>query len=372
MLRLFSFSLLWLLLSACAAEFSAGANIGSEEYDGVTVYMIRKAPVESSENIVLDSTVIAGGHYSFSFKTDGEPFVAMFELAPKAVEEHTVYYYDLPAANCIAESGNVSLAYSPDGVTVSGTPMNDDYDRLVLAPARKARSLSRKYTERTDKSDSIKVFYDAVMPEYMAFVRKYADSEVGAAVFFGKGKSCYPDSAYTALSQMVPAKYLEQAKAREARFRAEQEAASAALSATREGNKFMDFTSETRDGLTVRLSDVVRENKTTLVVFWASWCRPCRAEIPELKRLYEKYRDAGFEIVSVSLDTDRNRWEKAMEAENMPWPQWSSLDGFKSESAKSYAVHAIPYVVLIDGEGTLASVNKHGEILEKTIASLLK
>ena len=108
------------------------------------------------------------------------------------------------------------------------------------------------------------------------------------------------------------------------------------------------------------------------MVFWASWCRPCRAEIPELKRLYEKYRDAGFEIVSVSLDTDRNRWEKAMEAENMPWPQWSSLDGFKSESAKSYAVHAIPYVVLIDGEGTLASVNKHGEILEKTIASLLK
>lgn len=117
----------------------------------------------------------------------------MFELAPKAVEEHTVYYYDLPAANCIAESGNVSLAYSPDGVTVS-----------------------------------------------------------------------------------------------------------------------------------------------------------------------------------VSLDTDGNRWEKAMADEGMPWPQWSSLEGFKSESAKSYAAHAIPYVVLIDAEGRLVSVNKHGEILEKTIAGLLK
>ena len=129
--------------------------------------------------------------------------------------------------------------------------------------------------------------------------------------------------------------------------------------------------SETPDGRTVQFSDAVKSNEAVLLVFWASWCRPCRAEIPQLKRLYDEYRDAGLEIVGVSLDADRDAWEKAMETENMPWPQWSTLEGFDSESAKSYAVHSIPYVVLIDSEGMIASVNKHGEALEKEIGNLL-
>ena len=359
------------LVSACTGKFSIEADTGSEDYDGVKVYMIRKAPVDNSGNIVLDSTVIAGRHFTFSRKMTGEPCIVMFELAPKAVEGHTVFYHDLPTASCVAEPGHVSLAYSQDGAAVSGTPWNDDYDRFVLAPSRRARALSREYAERTSESDSIRAFYAAAVPEYIAFVRKYADTEVGAAVFFSRGRSFYPDSAYTALSRMMAPEYLEQERAREARFNAERKAAEAAFSASREGNPFIDFMSETPDGRTVRFSDAVKSNEAVLLVFWASWCRPCRAEIPQLKRLYDEYRDAGLEIVGVSLDADRAAWEKAMETENMPWPQWSTFEGFDSESAKSYAVHSIPYVVLIDSEGMIASVNKHGEALEKEIGNLL-
>ena len=90
-------------------------------------------------------------------------------------------------------------------------------------------------------------------------------------------------------------------------------------------------------------------------------------EIPEIKKLYEKYHDKGFDVVSVSLDTKREAWTKALDAEQMPWLQLSTLEGFKSKSAQAYAVHAIPFVVLISGNGNILQVNIHGQLLEKNI-----
>ena len=116
------------ILSSCSRNFTVEAEIGSEDYDGVTVYMIRKHPVEYSENTVLDSTVISGGRYGFTYRISEEPFIAIFEFEPKGVSGHTEFYYDLPQASCVVEPGRVELIYEADGVKVSGTPSNTDYE----------------------------------------------------------------------------------------------------------------------------------------------------------------------------------------------------------------------------------------------------
>jgi len=93
------------------------------------------------------------------------------------------------------------------------------------------------------------------------------------------------------------------------------------------------------------------KGKYVLVDFWASWCGPCRKAIPEIKQLYSKYKESGFEVLSVSVDTDNAAWRKAMSEENMPWAQVLSPD--KNKTLSSFMIIGIPTLYLIDREGKI-------------------
>src|SRR5690606_35410055 len=99
-------------------------------------------------------------------------------------------------------------------------------------------------------------------------------------------------------------------------------------------------------GKKVSLSDF--KGKYVLLDFWASWCAPCRKVIPELKALYEKYKDKNFSIVNVSLDEKREEWLKALTEEQMPWTNLLAVNGLESQVADLYHIRAIPYTLLID------------------------
>ena len=109
-----------------------------------------------------------------------------------------------------------------------------------------------------------------------------------------------------------------------------------------------------------------------LVDFWASWCGPCRREMPNLVEAYKKYRNKGFEIVGVSLDRDAEAWKNGIEKLDITWPQMSDLKYWDCEGAKLYAVSSIPHTVLIDGEGVILARGLHGEELQEQIAEALK
>ncbi|RZM29843.1 MAG: TlpA family protein disulfide reductase [Pedobacter sp.] len=93
------------------------------------------------------------------------------------------------------------------------------------------------------------------------------------------------------------------------------------------------------------------KGKYVLIDFWASWCGPCRKAIPEIKELYSAYKDKGFEVLSVSVDTDNAAWRKAMDEEQMPWPQVLSPD--KNKTLADFMVVGIPTLYLIDKEGKI-------------------
>ena len=109
-----------------------------------------------------------------------------------------------------------------------------------------------------------------------------------------------------------------------------------------------------------------------MVDFWASWCGPCRREMPNLVDAYKKYKGKNFEIVGVSLDQSADSWKDAIKKLNITWPQMSDLKFWNCEGAKLYAVTGIPYTVLIDGEGTIIARGLYGEELLKKIGEVVK
>jgi peroxiredoxin len=109
------------------------------------------------------------------------------------------------------------------------------------------------------------------------------------------------------------------------------------------------------------------KGKIVLVDFWASWCGPCRKEMPNVVKAYAKYKDKGFEIYGVSLDQDKARWVEAIAKDGITWPQVSDLKYWDSYAAKLYAVEGIPYTVLLDKEGKIIAKNLRGAELEKAI-----
>lgn len=118
---------------------------------------------------------------------------------------------------------------------------------------------------------------------------------------------------------------------------------------------------QTPDGKNLKLSDL--RGKYVLVDFWASWCKPCRLENPNVVKVYQKYKDKGFEILGVSLDRDRNRWLQAIAADNLTWKHVSDLKYFNSAAAVTYGVQAIPFTVLVDKEGKIIAQNLRGQSL---------
>ena len=125
----------------------------------------------------------------------------------------------------------------------------------------------------------------------------------------------------------------------------------------------------TPEGDTKKLSDL--RGQYVLIDFWASWCRPCRMENPKVLKVYNKYKDKGFEILGVSLDRDGASWKKAIEKDGLVWQHVSDLKYFQSEAALTYSVQAIPYTVLIDPEGKIIETGLRSHRLEQVLSELL-
>lgn len=130
----------------------------------------------------------------------------------------------------------------------------------------------------------------------------------------------------------------------------------------KEGSLAPEIEMKDKDGKLRKLSDL--RGKVVLIDFWASWCGPCRAELPNVVRLYNKYKDKGFDIYSVSLDKDRNAWLQAIQNTGQVWPNHvSDLQGWTSSGGRTYGVSSIPHAVLIDRKGRIIGKNLRGEAL---------
>ncbi|MBK8226368.1 MAG: TlpA family protein disulfide reductase [Flavobacteriales bacterium] len=135
------------------------------------------------------------------------------------------------------------------------------------------------------------------------------------------------------------------------------------------GSEAPEIRQNTPDGGTFALSQL--RGKVVLIDFWASWCRPCRIENPNVKRVYERFHKKGFEILGVSLDRDQAAWVEAIKADGLPWKHISDLQFWNNAAAQEYGVSGIPYTVLIDREGKVLDKGLRSEALEERLEELL-
>ncbi len=174
----------------------------------------------------------------------------------------------------------------------------------------------------------------------------------------------FSEAEIDALLKDAPAEYAQLKRVEKAKNAARQ------LTKTAEGQKFTDFEVPAADGTVQKLSDYVGKGKVTLVDFWASWCGPCRAEIPNLQALKAQYGDK-FDVLGVAVWDNPDDSRKAMEQMNITWPVIIGTEQL-TEPTDLYGIKGIPHIIIFGPDGTILSRGLTGDALAAKLAEILK
>ena len=136
------------------------------------------------------------------------------------------------------------------------------------------------------------------------------------------------------------------------------------------GGTAPDLTMETPEGENMSLYGI--KAKVKVLDFWASWCGPCRAENPNVRKVYDLYKAKGLEVISISLDVKRDAWKKAIEEDSLPWIHLSDLKGWNSFAADLYEIDGIPHLFVLDENNRIIAENLRGEELGVCVAEVLR
>ena len=136
------------------------------------------------------------------------------------------------------------------------------------------------------------------------------------------------------------------------------------------GQQFIDLEEADVKGKKHKLSEYVGKGKWVLIDFWASWCGPCRAEMPNVVANYNKYHSKGFEVVGLSFDDDKDDWVQAIKDLQMPWVHLSDLKGWETVASEVYNIKAIPASLLVDPTGKIVARDLRGEKLGKKLQEI--
>lgn len=351
-------------LAACSSGGKSYKIVGSVEgaNDGDTVFiqeMVDRIPMKT------DTAIISEGEFIFT----GQQDTAVNRYITYTRGGDNQYIVDF-----FLENGNINAKLGPNSI-VKGTPANDTYQAFKNKLNSLEDEQNRTYEELQDSTLSQEQRQqkmadvdtkDAETTEVITqTINENITNPVGVHLLNQYNFIIDYEDIEPMLSK-VPAQY--QNNERLARLKEQVNVAKN----TAVGNKFVDFSMQTPEGKTVKLSDYISKNKYTLIDFWASWCGPCRAEMPNLVKAYAEYKSKGFGIVGVSLDRDLDAWQKGIKALDITWPQMSDLKFWNNEGAQLYAVRSIPYTVLVAQDGTIVAKGLHGKQLQEKLAELFK
>lgn len=336
-----------------------------DQFNGQTVYLFDPEVVNGR---AIDSTVIKDGIYRFEGIPTDTPAIRIAR------------YGDVYPATFVNEKGDIRIAYGSLTMvpSVEGSPLNNTYQAYLDSADILFRRMRRLYDRRNEMEyrSNLSAEQKAVQHasekeakenlENLAYnyIKANSGNVLGKVAFYNetlyispeKQKELFPlfDNAFRQTPQFI-----------------EKEALINAQIATQVGNKYANVNGLDPKGSKVSLSDYVGKKKFVIVDFWASWCKPCVKTIPHLKVMYDEFKDQGLEIVSISLDEDKDIWTKAIDIYGMKWPQMTNLKGWNEPAAIVYGINNLPELIIIDKEGNIVARGLRGGQLQDKIDELM-
>lgn len=382
------------MLSSAQEKFSV-KGIASDELNNQLLYLCLMDDGEKAKEVVLDSAKVKKGKFSFSGVRQ-TPNIAI-------IKDMDGEFYPL-----ILEKGRILMNIEKN--ERRGTPLNDTLNIAINRMKPTMDSLMQMEKEMKSMLHGLKdgglekmkndTAFNTKFMEYgkkaslqieslMKYVNEYKNSLVGVYLFaWGSGMFSLDNievmmkGASPVFSQSIVVKDViemkklfrqrveeevkknmskEQLEQLEARNKKREMEAKIKI-----GQHFPDAKVKDNAGEMKLLSDYVGKGKYVLIDFWASWCGPCRNEMPNVKAAYQKYADKGFEVISISTDRKLKDWRAAISELEMTWPQLLNVD-----AADVYGVYAIPTTYLVDPDGTVVEKNLRGKKLEQVLSKLL-
>ena len=341
------------------------------------------APVSHESEKPLAEAVVINGKFTFC-DTINEPRAVYLRIKdnyggiPLMVEQGKIQV----EGTVLSHVYNDEVSYDMKKLQVSGSPLTDKYQSLLSVREKmdsiyvsnrerfaevyeklneagkdeQKKKAIRSSAEYKAMEEADHTFFEEVDRAYDKVFMDNKDTFWGPLMLISLSSYLTEDqkTTYEAFSQEAKDSYYGR-KVREELY-----------PAGKVGSKVPSFTVTDNDDKEVTLEDLCQGKKYVLIDFWASWCNPCRKEIPNLKNLYEKYADKGFQIISISIDKKKADWEKALQEEQLSWPNY--LDN--GDVAAIYKVKMIPTMYLIDSNGIMVGENLRGETLVQKLAEL--
>ena len=347
-------------LTACNQNKSFKVNVGLTNGNEKTVYLQKYV---DNVPVTIDSAVIADDQAVLTAPVDDPQLLYALKVKGKrgsmpffADNKDVTFVGDMnnpQAVEIIASETQAELDAYNDQVKAFDTQIRDLYAVMQQAFADndsiKMDSLNKVGTALMEQQDSFRDDYIKAHPN--SFVTHYILDGV---------KQDYPidqlkEMVGTFTTESIYRDHLNDYIAKQERLDV--------------GQPFIDFTLKTNEGNEVVLSEIIPQNKLTLVDFWASWCGPCRKENPVVKAAYEQFHGLGFGVIGVSVDQDEAAWLQAVEEDQLPWTQVRDSENKVSED---YMIYYIPSNFLFDNNGKMVAKGLRGEDLTAKLSELLK
>lgn len=358
-------SVIVVMLSSCdSSSYKIEGNFNDTAYDGQYVYLQTINDVMKGEPAILDSAKIEGGKFTLKGKNE-KPIVGFVSLGKMVDLKHAEP--DKPSvATLILEPGTINLSFDKALVTLSGTSKNEQFNKLH-ALMNQGVEMQKSIGETGALSEDVQArfndLYKNMQNETYLLAKDNMNNAVGEFLLM-TSTNLFNKEQLTELLAVADTSITNKPEIKRLKefIDAQVEKEAKVI-----GKPYTDVELSDVKGKSVKLSDYVGKGYV-LVDFWASWCRPCVEEIPNLKKAYSTYKDKGFEILGVSIDEDESDWKTALDTHKMPWTQ--VRDG-KQAASIAYDISQIPFTLLIDKDGTVVAMNLRGEELEKKLSELL-
>lgn len=358
--QFFGLTLTVLFMVACSTNSFKVDGVAEGFDEGDTLLVIRGDKPEP-----LDTIIVKDNKFEWQGEADSVVFYVI--AAPKA--NSSVVFF--------GEPGTVKIRLSADGNSeISGTKSNEalqEMNKLNAEFQKKVDVLMPKFSEDVDEEQQKALYeeYNKLVEEMQANVaelaKKNLDNELGFVLMstIAYGDDFSTDELKELISKM-PQEYQDRQAMKDIlkmindRFPAE------------EGDQIPNFSMQSPEDTEIFIHDEVKKNKVTVLDFWASWCGPCRDEMPAMKKMLADYQEAGFGIVGISIDGNKEDWINCIKTLELTWPQMSDLKGGASPIAQSFGARFIPFTVVVDQQGKILKKGLRGEELAAFIGEQLK